>query len=426
MRIGRLGSLLCSAVACSAVALLAATPHLRHLADITGEAPSALRIPLLPGSRLKLPARTSAAHPPAMLGPGRIHRGFYIAPAVMHPSHVTFVAGHHGVVSLQRVGLVAQPPRSQSFLAVASYDSGIVLHNPQSFAPLGLLAIGGAPSDVAIGGNGEIVAGNTDGSTLTLVRRSPWRVRRIAGVPLTDEVVLTPNGTIFASLRNASDGQGMLISIAPNGQRRRIETGATAEGLAYDPARHIVYVGNVNDGTVLAVNARTLTPLRRIRAVPRVFGLALSPHGNLLYAVANQSRQQFDHRGYVVAIDLRARHPRIVARSRPMTFPVDVAVSPKGQRIFVTDEQRDIVNVLNAATLIAVHAPLSTCRIPWKPAVDALRGRLYIPCAGADRIDVFSLRTLRRVPGAPFRTGGYPLAVAIWNAPKPLRTAHAR
>jgi hypothetical protein len=36
-----------------------------------------------------------------------------------------------------------------------------------------------------------------------------------------------------------------------------------------------------------------------------------------------------------------------------------------------------------------------------------------VPCAGADAIDAFDARTLRRISRAPFATGSYPLAVAI-------------
>jgi hypothetical protein len=38
-----------------------------------------------------------------------------------------------------------------------------------------------------------------------------------------------------------------------------------------------------------------------------------------------------------------------------------------------------------------------------------------VPCAGADAVDAFDTRTLRRAAHAPFATGGYPLAVAVWH-----------
>jgi hypothetical protein len=41
--------------------------------------------------------------------------------------------------------------------------------------------------------------------------------------------------------------------------------------------------------------------------------------------------------------------------------------------------------------------------------------RLYVPCAGDNAIDVFDARSLRRAAHAPFATGTYPLAIAIWR-----------
>ena len=82
-------------------------------------------------------------------------------------------------------------------------------------------------------------------------------------------------------------------------------------------------------------------------------------------------------------------------------------------RLFVTDEESDAVDVLDARTLHPVSPALATCRTPWKPTIDGRR--LYIACARADAIDVVDLTTLHRVPGAPFATAGYPLAVTVWH-----------
>jgi DNA-binding beta-propeller fold protein YncE len=189
--------------------------------------------------------------------------------------------------------------------------------------------------------------------------------------------------------------------------------------LALDQHRGIIYVGNVNDGTVLAVDMQTMRPIRRIPAVPRVFGIALSGAGNTLFAVANQSAgSQFQAAGFVAAIDLRGSRSRIVARSRNLRFPLGVAYDPQRDRVFVTDEERNLVYVLDARTLRDAAPPLPTCNTPWKPYYDAPSQRLFIPCARANKIDVFDARSLRRVRNAPFATGGYPLAVSVWRAPR--------
>ena len=166
--------------------------------------------------------------------------------------------------------------------------------------------------------------------------------------------------------------------------------------------------------------------VRRFRAVPRVFSLALSPDGLRLYAVSNQSAgSPFAAPGAVVAIDIRRSRPRVVARSGDLTFPIGEVLDSRTGTLFVTDEELDVVDVLDARTLAAKHAPLSTCRTPWKPTIDSA-GRLFVPCARADRIDAFDSRTLRRLAHAPFATGGYPLAVAVWPGSRASNDSHRR
>jgi DNA-binding beta-propeller fold protein YncE len=186
----------------------------------------------------------------------------------------------------------------------------------------------------------------------------------------------------------------------------------TAEGLAIDSVHHLVYVGNVNDDSVAVVNARSMGIVRKIRSVPRTFGIALDRQLGRLFVVSNTSPSMPERAGYVAAIDLKRRNPRIVLRSARMAFPIGVAVDERTRRVFVTDEAKDAVYVLSAKTLDAVHAPLDTCDTPWRPRIE--KGRLYVPCASADKVDVFDLRTLQRVAGAPFKTGGFPLSVALW------------
>ena len=150
----------------------------------------------------------------------------------------------------------------------------------------------------------------------------------------------------------------------------------------------------------------------RLRVVDRVFSLALSSDGARLYAVSNQSLQSpFAAAGSVVAVD--TSDGRIVARSARLAFPIGIVADPARNRLYVTDEDTDGVDVLDARTLRATHAPLQTCDTPWKPTLD--RGLLWIPCTRSDQIDVFDAATLQRIAGAPFATGGYPLSVAIWH-----------
>lgn len=352
----------------------------------------------------------------AVVGPGAVVGATYHIPVNAVPGAATLIAGSAAGLAVRTIRIVNPPSVRQSVVAIACYDDGIVFHDAKRFTALGLLATGGAPSDAAFDAVGHILATDTQGTAATLVTLSPWNVARFKGIPLGDEVAPDDaSGAFFVTDRDV-EGSGALTRVGRHGALVRVATGETAEGLAIDERRQIVYVANVNSDSVTAVDARTMRVLRRFHAVARVFSLALSADGRRLYAVSNQSAgSPFAAPGRVVAIALTGAHPHVVARSRPLAFPLGIALDSRRQTLFVTDEERDVVDVLDARTLRAKHAPLRTCRTPWKPTFDAVTGRLYIPCARANAVDVFQSQTLRRVPGAPFATGGYPLAVSIWH-----------
>jgi DNA-binding beta-propeller fold protein YncE len=353
----------------------------------------------------------------ALIGPGTLlDGGLYEVPSNAQPDVATLIAGNaHGLA--ERSLRIGTPPSAErGLVAVVSYDEGIVFHDARSFAVIGLLATGGTPSDTAIDDRGRMATTDTQGSTVTIATLAPWNVSHVSGVPFGDEIAIDDaTRAIFVTNRDVG-GRGALTRIDENGQTAQTITGQTAEGLVIDDRRKLVYVANVNDGTVAVVDAVSMRIVRRITAVPRVFSLALSRDGNVLYGISNQSAgSPFAAPGSAVAIALSPRVPRELARSAPLTFPLGVALDPAGTTLYVTDESLDQVDVLDARTLRAKHRPLSTCRTPWKPAIDPSTDRLYVPCARANLVDVFDLRTSRRVAGAPFETGGYPLAVTVWH-----------
>lgn len=400
------------AAAAAALTLLAAAPQRRtvHAGTFAIDLPAG---PYVSASRIHL--TTTGIDAPvsfSVLGPGRIAGGDFIAPAVTHATGATIVASAPGAIAIRSVRIVPAPAARRALLAVATYRNGIALHDPRTFRLIGYVPIGGAPGDVAFTKQGGILAPDTDGDVLTAISRAPWSMRAISGVSSGNEVAVDPStGDVFVSDRDVN-GYGALTRITPAGRITRVTTGQTAEGLAIDSARHLVYVGNVNDNTVAVVDARTMRVLRKLPSVERTFGIALDRAKQRLFVVSNTSPSMPQRSGYVAAIALGVKHPHIVLRSARLVFPIGAAIDERSARLFVTDEVKNAVYVLSTKTLHAMHAPLSTCATPWRPLV--ARGRLYVPCANADEVDVFDLRTLRRVRGAPFKTGGFPLGVALW------------
>jgi DNA-binding beta-propeller fold protein YncE len=374
--------------------------------------------PYLPGSSIPLRVDGFAApYHIALLGPGRLlPSGVYDIPQGTLTGSALLVAGNMYGLAATNLRIASPPSVKRPLAIVASYDDGIVFHDARDFSVLGVLATGGTPSDTAVDASGRIAAPDTQGTTLTLATLSPWSVAHVEGVPLGDEVAIDPQThAIFITNRDVN-GSGALTRVASDGSVTRVATGATAEGLVIDAPRHLVYVANTNDGTIVAVNTDSMHVVRRFHAASRVFSLAISADGARIYAISNQSiGSPYAAPGFAVAIALTPGSPRVVARSANLAFPIGVALDPASQTLFVTDEELGQVDVLDAATLHPRHAPLRTCMTPWKPAYDAVNARLYVPCAGADAVDVFDTHTLRRVARAPFSTGGYPLAVAIWH-----------
>ena len=378
---------------------LAAAPRAFPVRRAAGSIAGAT-LPYLPGSILPTSVNGFAAPYTVVVGgPGSSQR-------------TVIAAGAHGLAT-HTFAFALPPDPTRPFVAVASYDDGIVLHDAIApFRAQATLGIGGAPGDVAIDAGGRLASAATDGASAMIATLDPWSVRQFADVPFCDELAFDAStGALFVTNRDV-DGAGALTRIDRDGTVLHRRLGLTAEGLAIDPARGRVYVANVNDGTVSVVDAKSMVELRRMHVVDRVFSLALSGDGSRLYAVSNQSVQSpFGAAGSVVSVDVA--DGRIVARSAKLAFPVGIAADVQRDRLYVTDEDTDSVDILDARTLRAVHAPLRTCSTPWKPTLD--RGLLWIPCARSDQIDVIDTATLKRVTGAPFATGGYPLAVAIWH-----------
>lgn len=374
--------------------------------------------PYLPGSSIPLRVDGFAApYHVALLGPGRLLAGgVYDIPQSALTGSALLVAGNMYGLAATNLRIISPPSATRPLVVVASYDDGLVFHDARDFSVLGVLATGGAPSDAAVDALGRIVAPDTQGSTLTLATLSPWSVAHLEGVVLGDEVAIDPQShAIFVTNRDVN-GSGALTRVTLNGGVTRVATGATAEGLVIDPVHHLVYVANTNDGTIAAVDTGSMRVVRRFRAVTRVFSLAISADGTRLFAISNQSiGSPYAAPGSAVAIALTHGPPRVVARSASLAFPIGAALDPVSQTLFVTDEELGQVDVLDAVTLRPRSAPLRTCTTPWKPAYDAATARLYVPCAGADAVDVFDAHTLRRVAHAPFSTGGYPLAIGLWH-----------
>ena len=353
----------------------------------------------LAGARRRLPGALSRRA--ARCGQLAQRRHATACPTAQRPGSATLVAGNRrgtcGAQRSHRRSALARRARCSPSQVTMTASSFTTL---ATFSVLGVLATGGTPSDVAIDARADASPPPTrkgrrhDRVAVAMARfarrrRSAWRRdRRRRRDPTRSS---SPIATSTATARSRAS--------PPTAASPRVVTGRTAEGLAIDQRRALVYVANVNDGTVAVVDARSMRVVRRFAAVARVFSLALSPDG-----LAPLRRFQSKRRFAVCGAGGGGRHrpspprPRIVARSGESDVSASGALSMRRTgTLFVTDEELDVVDVLDARTLAAKHAPLPTCRTPWKPTIDSAAERLYVPCARDDAHRRFDARTLRRV-----------------------------
>jgi len=396
-------------LACAAAAGLLGAISLPRIGTFVPAKISFAPFPYFVGSRIALRAvGVSADARWSVLGPAHIGGSAgsrYLS--LQRPGSAQVIVSDGRAIAAREVEILPAPPARTTLIAVACYDDGVALFDARTLKELGVLATGGSPSDLAASGDRLAITDN-DGAAFTVLDRAPWRIVR-RPISASDEVAAATGGFFFTTLR---DWRGLGAVASVSAHPRIVKTGMTAEGIAVDPLRGLLYVANVNDGSVLELNAQTLEPIARIWVGSRVFSLALDADGSHLYAVRNGGMQNDD--GDVVEIATKPRL-HIVARSGLLDLPLGLALDQSAHRLFVTDEAADRIYILDPTTLRAIHAPLKTCHTPWGPAFDAPSDRLYVPCARDDRLDIFNASTLARVPGAPIHTAGYPLAVAVWR-----------
>jgi len=149
-------------------------PLLGALALALLAATSATTPDYLPGSRVV--PQYARVRPPfhlSVVGPGAIENGAYVAPSVAAATTATVIAASDSGVGVVDLHVVPAPAATRGVIAVATYDGGIVLHDPATFAILGTLATGGAPSDVAIAKDGTIAAPDTSGVAIDVPLSQP-------------------------------------------------------------------------------------------------------------------------------------------------------------------------------------------------------------------------------------------------------------
>lgn len=251
--------------------------------------------------------------------------------------------------------------------------------------------------------------------------------------------------TLYVSGGNASGAKNKAESVAPiytftyaNSRLSEQPTGKLVEtidpklvwwsGVAYLPARHLLYAANRGTGTgpgdIVVFDAKTQQIVTRIPVETTPYETLLTPNGKLLF-VSNWSSES------VSVIDTATN--KVVRTLHVGINPNDMKLSSDG-RLFVACSNDNTVYVIDASKL-EVMERLSTTLTPLAPegstpdalAIDDARKLLYVANADNNSIAVAHIENRLHSTVVGFiPTGWYPSALLLTEQGRTLYIGNAK
>jgi DNA-binding beta-propeller fold protein YncE len=167
-------------------------------------------------------------------------------------------------------------------------------------------------------------------------------------------------------------------------------------GVALNPARHEVYVTNINQPgqSLVVLDDQTLAVVGEVSLpFPARFALAAAATGSFVYVGSYDGAGAYASSAFYV-IDANSRAV-VHTTALPGAFPSHLVISPTNNRVYVMDMAGRRVFELNGSSF----GVSQVTGLPWQPGWGALHpdGRLYVGAWSADL-----LAALRVVNSAPY------------------------
>jgi DNA-binding beta-propeller fold protein YncE len=365
------------------------------------------------GARLRFVLVTAGASLPAvrwsLIGSGSLDdTGEYRAPSSAGGTSEVVAFGEGGAAAAS-VRVVA-PPRSAAALAVVScYDDGTIdVRDARGFGRIGTTTTGGRAAGIAT---------NPQTQSLLIANGGSLGAR-------FSEVAFLSDGFAAATDNNAAAGTPgvRIFRVAPGKAPSLVASavaGDTPEGVAVSPDGRAFYITNVNGNSVMrfSFDGRGKVRLTATAATGhRPFGVALDASRHLLFVADNDTPtvSGSQSRPGLEVFSLPAlRRIAVIPTGTSNALPLGVAADSRANRLFVTNEGDGTLAVYSISPLRRI-ASLPAGRTPWLPAIDVIRGYLFVPSALGNSFSAFDERTLRPV-ARDVPTCGYPTSIAVVN-----------
>jgi YVTN family beta-propeller protein len=263
--------------------------------------------------------------------------------------------------------------------------------------------VGVSPAQMAVSPDRKSVyIANTGSNTVSVLNTDDDTVARTIALPPRSkpmDVAVNPNGRYLYT----ADGGSNRVSILDTRAKRvvaSVRVGIQPLSVAAAPDGKTVYAANSGSGDVSVIDARTNRVVRAIPTGRFPSGVAVTPDGASAYVTDELS-------GVTV---INAGNGKIEARLREPS-PFSVAMSPKGDRAYVTGLGPGKITAIDTGTH-RVSSSVSVGPYGTDPfTVRATGDALYVTNQGADTLSVIDPSTFRVT--ATVATGNSPYGIAV-------------
>ena len=136
------------------------------------------------------------------------------------------------------------------------------------------------------------------------------------------------------------------------------------------------------------------------------YGLAVSPNGQRLY-VTNAGNNT------VSVLNTSQRMLRLVGNVSVGSAPAGVAVSPDGAKVYVANQSGGTVSVINTADNTVVGSPIQVGANPFGVAVSPDSSRVYVSNMGSDSVSVINAAAVTPSVVSTIAVGDQPRGLAL-------------
>jgi YVTN family beta-propeller protein len=307
-----------------------------------------------------------------------------------------------GASSFAMSSAAAEAPTTRIY--VSNYlDDTISVVDGKTRKVVATVRVGVAPTQMAVSPDrSSVYIANAGSNSVSVINTTNNAIARTIALPRRSRpmgVALSPNGRDLY----IADGGSNRVSVLDTRTKRvvaSVRVGTQPVSVAVAADGKTVYAANSGSGDVSVIDARTKRVVNSIPTGGFASGVAVTPDGASIY-VTNELSGVTVINAATGTVQKRLREPS----------PFSVAVSPKGDRAYVTDLGPGTLTIINTRT----HRVSSTVSIgPYGTdpfTVGATGDAVYVADQGANTLSVIDPSTLKVT--ATVATGNSPYGIAV-------------